>query len=275
VWRNRIVSAAAVAALLALLRGVAPEDRPHEAALALLALPLGYGHLLGGLWFARRRLAGLLPGRVPRGAAAALALSSLLNLLALYGAALRSAALAPWLLGILLLASLWHIVENDLALARAGRAGVALGALAHRPRDAARALALSASLGLAALATPEGVAYSASWLGVTPALRAPFGLEQLASAVLLYHAATWLLFSWQRAGRLARVDGAGARRRRRDLVLVHALPCAGGALLYCFAPSAHAAFAAPGLYLFFSVLHAFQTALARSARARRAAWAAA
>jgi hypothetical protein len=270
VWRNRTVSAAAAAALLALLRAFAPEADAREAALSLLALPLGYGHLLGSLWFARRRLARLLPGSPPRGAVAALALVSLANLLALYGMALRRPALSPWVLGGLFLVSLWHIVENDLALARARRAATSLGALAHRPRDAARALLVSGGLGVAALATPEGAAHVV-WPGAAPLPRAPFALEELASAVLLYHAFSWLGFSWERA----RVDARAGRRLRRDLVLVHALPCIGGALLYFLAPAAHAAIAAPGLYLFFSVLHAFQTAVVRAARTPRGAWTAA
>lgn len=261
--KHRLVSALAVGVLLGGLRAVAPEGAARTHAFALLALPLGYGHLLGGLWFARRRLAARLPTRAARVPAAALALVSVANLLALYGLALRSPAAAPWVLGALLLVSLWHIAENDLALARAQPGDAASAGLAHRPRDIVLALCLVTGIAGAACATPEGAWYASRWLGADAPLRAPFDLEELTSAILLYHAASWLRFAWLRARPRDPTDRGRSRRQRRDLVGVHALPLVANAVLFWSAPDVHAQLASPALYLFWSVLHAVQTASVR------------
>jgi hypothetical protein len=85
--------------------------------------------------------------------------------------------------------------------------------------------------------------------------------------VLLYHAASWVLFFLDRARGLARRAPREARLLRWRLWLVHAVPLALNALLFFLAPALYVWVASPALYLFWSVLHAVQTALVRTARA--------
>ncbi len=223
---------------------------PHG--LLLVAVPLGYGHLFGAWLFARRR-ARLI------GLDTAFAAVSLLTLLCAYTWALQVEALRFFVLVPMLLLSGWHIAENDLALGRADREQMRLGPI---PRDARRhtsALGVTALLGLGALATPDGAFYLQLYFGVAP----PFvltTLPELATAVLMYHAASFVLFSLERARRM---PPTAARRLRWRLFQVHALPLAANAFLYCALPSLHSYLAAPTLYLFFSVLHALHTAALR------------
>jgi hypothetical protein len=133
----------------------------------------------------------------------------------------------------------WHIAENDAALARALRGGGPLPALPRSVRGHARPRAVSALvLAAAAAALPDA---------------GRFG--DVFSAVTLYHLLAWLGFA------LAR--GAGARR----LAALHAAPALVCAALW-LAPesgSLRAAAFSPALYLFWSALHVLQTARARVA----------
>ena len=81
-------------------------------------------------------------------------------------------------------------------------------------------------------------------------------LEDLAAGVLLYHAASWLLFVRDRARSL---PVPAARRLRRSLWLLHAAPVAVNAAAYLWLPALHVWVASPAVYLFWSVAHAFQT----------------
>lgn len=266
--RNRAGSAACVIGFVALLRAIAPDPALREAWLYLVALPIGYGHLAGGLWFAGRQLRGLAPtGTQPWLWAAFLGVGAL-NLLAFYTWMLQQRGAAPHVLAPMLLLSAWHIVENDLALGRAYRSGLALPRLKTSARHQGAALGLTAAVGLAALLTPSGAAFASAWLGRDAPPIAPFSLDELATAVLLYHAASWARFFWDRARRLARRDPRGARRLRQRLLLLHAVPLASNAAVYVLAPVAHLWLASPGLYLFWSVLHAVQTASVRTRSVR-------
>jgi hypothetical protein len=266
-WQNRVVSSLGVLCFVGVLREIAPDPARRAVWLYLVALPIGYGHLIGGLWFARRRLAGLVPQGVSRGLFAAFALVSVANLFAAYTWALHSPAAAPLVLVPMLLFSAWHIVENDLALGRSYREGLELVPLQAGSRDHATAVGLTGLLGLTALLTPEGAVFGREWLGWRVAFLAPFSLDELVTAVLLYHAASWVLFFLDRARGLARRAPREARLLRRRLWLVHAVPLALNALLFFLAPALYVWVASPALYLFWSVLHAVQTALVRAARA--------
>jgi hypothetical protein len=220
--------------------------------LTLVALPIGYGHLLGG-WLSARK-------RMPLGGLeAAFAFVSVLTLLCAYTWALHVEELRFSVLVPMLLISGWHIVENDLALRRASRDETRLQPISRSGRQHAGALAVTGLLGLLALATPDGAFYLDLSFGVAP----PFQLTTLpilVTAVLMYHAISFVLFSLDRAKGMEPVD---ARRVRRRLFWIHALPLAGNACLYLALPRVHFTVAAPTLYLFFSVLHAFQTAAVR------------
>jgi hypothetical protein len=266
--RGRAVSVAITALLLAGMSwrrlGVGPGDW-----LALVALPLGYGHLLGAWLFARR-------ARRPQLAGSLLTGLTLLNLLAAYLWALRRPGLAPGVLVPMLLISAWHIAENDLALARAGREDLRLGRVPRAAGPHGVAAVWAAAIGLLALTTPAGAHVSMQALGrLTLPVQHALSLEEIASAVLLYHAVAWVVFFERRARAMPR---APAWRLRRRLLLLHALPLAASAACFLWLPGVHAWLASPALYLFASVLHAFHTAAARGLAPRRSAasaWAAA
>ena len=136
------------------------------------------------------------------------------------------------------------------------------GGLRTAPRHHAGAAGITLLLALAALSTEEGAALGRRWLGLHLSAHALFGLDELVTGVLMYHAASWLLHLWTRPPR-----GRGAAAFRRELVLLHALPVALTATLYLLAPPLYAWLADPLLYLFWSVLHAVQTACARAVSA--------
>jgi len=264
---NRAGSALVVLAFIGLLRIVCPGPEVRTTWLYLVALPIGYGHLIGGLWFARQRMSERVPGDLAGGLVVAFALVSVANLLAAYTWALHTPALLPWVLVPMLLVSAWHIVENDLALGEAYRCGLELGSARVDTRHNLLALGVTGLIALAALLTPTGAYYASVWVGWPAPALASFTIDELATAVLLYHAVCWVWFFWDRSRRLQRADLEAAGRLRRKLVALHAVPLAGNALLYLLAPSLHLYVAAPTLYLFWSVLHAFQTLWVRSARA--------
>jgi hypothetical protein len=252
-WRPRARILAAGSGLLCAL--LLPE--PHG--LALVALPVGYGHLLGGWLFARGRVQ-------PTGLGAAFALVSVLTLLCAYAWALHVEALRPFVLVPMLVISGWHIVENDLALA-ARREGARLPPVSRGGMPHSLALGVTLLLGLLALATPDGAFHLTLYLGAA----LPFQLatvSDLATAVLMYHAVSFVLFSLDRARTRPPREAA---RLRRGLLWVHALPLAGNGILYCALPQVHFYVAAPTLYLFFSVLHAVQTAALRGLAPRAVA----
>jgi hypothetical protein len=262
---HRIRSLVIIGAGLALLHALVPDAGARETSLYLVALPIGYGHLLGSCLFARARMR-------PTGLEAAFASSSALTLLCGYTWALHVEALQLVVLAPMLLVSAWHVVENDLALARAYRSELRLDPI---PRDAAHhaiALVATAVLGLLALATPTGAYYLTRQWGAA----LPFQLTtvpDLATAVLMYHAVSWILFFVDRAKALPEPE---ASRLRWRLLWLHAVPLALNAGLYLWVPAVHVYAAAPTLYLFGSVLHVVQTACVRGLEPRppaRFAWA--
>jgi hypothetical protein len=246
--RRRLASLALVAAGMTLLHAVEPDPARREVALGLVALPLGYGHLLGAWWSGR--------GRRPRrdGIERALAAVSVATALCAYTWALQVEGLQLAVLLPMLGVSGWHIAENDLALARTRDAR--LPALPRRAPPHAAALGATLLLGLAALATPEG----AAWLALRGLAAPPFqplALPDLLTTVLMYHAVVFVLLGLERARRLPPATARGLRRR---LLAAHALPLGTSAALFLALPALHAVLAAPALYLFFSVLHALHTA---------------
>lgn len=237
---------------MVLLHAVAPDAETRAACLYLIALPLGYGHLLGGWLFAP-------PHRRRTRLDAAFLGVSVSTLLCAYSWVLHVEALRFFVLVPMLLVSGWHIVENDLALARACGQGLRLGPVPRNGWDHGIALGVTGLLGLVALATPDGAFYLTFYLDAP----LPFQLTtvpDLVTAVLMFHAVSFVAFSLDRAKTCSPREAARLRRR---LFWVHALPLAGNGALYFALPEVHLYVAAPTLYLFFSVLHAFQTAAAR------------
>jgi hypothetical protein len=249
VHRHRIGGLLIVAACGLLLTQLAPRPEDRALWLSLIALPLGYGHLLGGLLLTRRPA----PLRPPVIAQASV---SILTLLALYTWALSR---QEWLLYPMFAISAWHIFENDIGLARARRNRARVGPIPRGPRPHLLALALSACLAVAMLATPIGSTHAIRQLGWCP-ISLPISAIDLAAAVLMYHAISWLWFLVERTGRLPRAD---AKRARSQLLWIHLGPLSANAVLYVAFPSAHQIVTAPWLYLFWSFLHAIETAWRR------------
>jgi hypothetical protein len=222
----RLVAALAAAAFVALTHAAFPAGAERAPVQYALVITLGYGHLIGAALPAFRR------------AAAAGALRCAWRLCAAASAlAAWAAAVAAWpplVLGLVAL-SVWHIAENDAAMARAS--------LRVLPRGAGgRALPLACAALVLALAHR--------------ALPDPGRFGDVFSAVTLYHLVAWIVF--------ARARGASPLR----LAALHAGPAAVCGALWLapepgVAPLRAIAFS-PGLYLFWSALHVVQTARARA-----------
>ena len=269
--RNRALALAIVAAFLGLLRWLAPAPAERTVWLYLVALPLGYGHVIGAAVFARSRRRRSRGPRAERLLLAAFVSSSVLTLFAAYGWAVRSAALQPLVLTPILLLFAWHIVENDLALGRAYRNEMRLGPVARGSRSHSIAFALAAGVGLVAFSTPEGAQFSRAFFGrallpVQPWLM----LDELSAAVVLYHTLSWLLYFEDRVRVLRRSSTLEAVRLRRRVLAFHAVPLAVNAMLYLWLPPVHFYLAAPAFYFFWSAIHALHTAGVRGLEPRPA-----
>jgi hypothetical protein len=178
VHRNRVLTTSLVAAFLLASRWLWPEPQTRADHQYLLVITLGYGHLIGAAVFSRRRAAGLVPAGVGPRLFWSFAAVSIANLFVLYA----------WLSNLsgifflpLLAVSMWHIVENDLALGRAYREGLALGALPLSLEEQLAALGLTALL-LAfgqALLPPD--AYGPA-LSASPLVRAGSAPMRIAAA---------------------------------------------------------------------------------------------
>jgi hypothetical protein len=263
---NRLLALALVGAFIGLLRWLAPAPVERAVWLYLVALPLGYGHLIGAAVFscARGRRSQRAAGS--RWLTSAFAGSCVLSLLAIYTWTLQIDVLQPWVLIPMLLLSAWHIAENDLALGCAYRNALRLGAVAHTLRHHGIALVLTAGVSRGT-ATPEGAA-SRAWLGgwIRP-WRPWLMLDELFRGAPLSRSFVAIFFE-------ARVCIAAARaidaaRLRRRVFALHAVPLALNAAFYLWLPAIHFYAAAPALYLFWSVLR--YPDRRRAARARTAA----
>ena len=263
-WRNRVLALAVVVAFLGLLRWLAPAPAERAVWLYLVALPLGYGHVVGAAVFARSRLPRAREPRLARLLRSAFVASSAFTLFAIYAWTLRSASLQPFVLTPLLLLFAWHIVENDLALGRAYRDEMRVGPVARVPREHAITLAVAVAVGLVAFSTREGVLFSRVYFGgAFVPVQAWLTLDELSSAFVLYHTLSWLFYFEDRVRAQRRTSEPEAVRLRRRVLAFHAVPLAISALLYLWAPAVSLHFAAPAIYFFWSALHSLHTAWVR------------
>lgn len=309
-WWNRGASLAAVAAWLALARVWAPGAEERANLHYTVVTTLGYGHLLGAWLLARGHRSASRRAWLG-GAWLALGLA---NLLAGYAWLLER---WPPALLLFLGVSVWHSVENDLALGGAYGHGHRLGPL-PRGLDAALVCAGGTALVLAsaraALSPPElgplaaePLAAAGHWpfaalgslAGLALAARAPrdrrgalglalaaggaallrfggglrsVGFADVFAAITLHHLVSWLLLLLGRARATARVAPGEGRRLALRVACYHLAPAALAAALAAAPGPAPAAVRglvfAPALYLFASLLHVAQTALARGLAAR-------
>jgi len=269
--RNRVLALAVVAAFLGLLRWAAPAPAERAVWLYLIALPLGYGHVVGAAVFAHARRRHSREPRPARLLLGAFLGSSVLTLFAVYAWALRSAALQPLVLTPILLLFAWHIVENDLALGRAYRSEMRLGPVARARRPHAITLVLAAGVGLIAFSTREGALFSRVYFGEALVPVQPWlTLDELSAAFVLYHTLSWLLYFEDRVRALRRTSAPEALRLRRRVLAFHVAPLAVNAALYVWVPAVQFYVAAPAFYFFWSALHALHTAVARGLEPRAA-----
>jgi len=277
----------------------------------LFVISLGYGHLIGGAYFARHRIASLAPRQVPGSLFWAWVVLGILNLFALYGwvASYLSLAFAP-----LVAVSVWHTVENDLALARAYEKNLSLTPVLRGWAENLISFGLSAwilALSAAVLVSPEwggelgsgsldnrvlrwvsGACGCGLLLKGTGANRVlgtllvaasfllptqipanwPIRFSDVFTLVTLYHLVSWLVF-W--SDRLRIAEPTRRRQIHRSLAVVHLPPFALCALLAIAPhPATHLfreAVFSPAIYLFWSILHVVQTALVRGRSLRSAA----
>jgi len=246
VWRIR---AGALMLLLAgwlALHALAPDASVRRTWLSLVALMLGYGHLLGAS-SSSRSLHGSGLERLFAGLCTATALCA-------FSWAMHGAARLP-VLAVLGVVSGWHILENDRAMGHGGRAG----RLPPLPRRAQpHGIAVLGTL----LLCLTGLVVWAALPQRAPGTVSPraFALEGLLAALLLYHAIAWILFVLECARHL---PPRAARARRRRLLWVHALPVALLGASGHWLQDLHVVLTSPALYLFWSGVHAVQTARAR------------
>ena len=255
--RARLASAALVGAWLAAARLAQPDPELRAALHYVVVATLGYGHLLGATRLGRARA----PGD-PRGLAHALLalapLAFVASLAPLYGAL---SARWPAVVVAALAASVWHAVENDLALPAALRSGPRLPPL---PRSARGQLP---ALGVAALAAAAGA--------VALAGRLPLAFGDLFAGAMLQHLVSWLLVVRARQRALAARAPAAARRFGYRVLALHGAPALAAVALALVPDGAPGRVLgplfAPSLYLFFSAAHVAATAWARGLAPERGA----
>jgi hypothetical protein len=262
-FANRAATASIVAAYLAAAAWAVPDPARRAALHYAVVTGFGYGHLLG---------AAKLPGSsMLERACWAL---GFVNALVLYGLAIgRFPALVLGLLAI----SVWHTVENDLALGPAHAAGQRLGPHARGARallGCAVATAVVLALAAATLG-PEELGPALAGIPLAPAAHRALGALGLVgrihfgdvfAAATLHHLVSFALLLGARFRALARGDPRAARRFAGRVAALHAAPLAVLALLPLGGPDAVAvrsALGAPPVYLFLSVLHVAQTSWLR------------
>lgn len=226
---RRVAALGIVLAALAALRWLVPDPAARREWTLLVAIPLGYGHVLGALWFGRgraRRLGGFCLG------------VGVVCLVLLAGAGVVPTALFFAALAV------WHVLENEIAPGDAGR----LPCFSRSPRAHPAPLLGSAALVGTAVATPW-LTRPALQLGLPVALAA-WTAEEVFVAVLSYHVVAWAL-------RAARRDRFAA------VAAVHAVPLILAVACAVAWPAAHAAATAPLPYLLTSVAHALHTSWER------------
>lgn len=278
-WRNRALSALVVAASLGGSRLAIADPVRRAACEQSVIVALGFAHLLAAWAFSRVRDGAGAPRPGPGWLATPLLGSASLGLFAafwlVFGPALQGETrfLLPFVV-----ANVWHVVENDLALARAYGRRARLAPLGSSGAGNALALALSACLLCVAMASdPHAGAWGPLRGGLFDGLPAvPFegiaglGLDPtlLFAGLTLYHLISWLVFFSDRVH--GRIPGAAPRdvaRARRLLASTHApvLLLAAWLLSRPEGPwkSAGILFFSWASYLFWSTLHVFQTILAR------------
>lgn len=242
----RAGSLAAVAALLLAVRASVPGPDAQRQLFQVVASGLGYGHLLGALLLGRRRRG--LHGRV-------LLAVTLLTAGVAFGPLLVT-SLGPALLVPFAALAVWHVLENEHALAQAGPGSLRLPPLPRSAGTHVRAALGALALVLLLLL----VSRYAPWLvrAGAPLWLVRWSPDEVIAALLLHHTLVWLGRGLFEAGAAARIRGG-----RTAVLAVHALPPLALFALGAVDPAAFFFVASPALYLFFSAAHAVHTSIER------------
>lgn len=270
-WRNRLTSMALVGIVLAVVRAFAGDGFQKQEWQYMIALSMAYGHIGGAAIFSLSRHRHWSIPAIDKLLIGSFSLVSILVLLGLYASALQVETLRAPLLVAVLVISLWHTIENDFELARAYRTGMQLGAIRFDRSSLpwiAGAFLIIASIGLI---TPSGAQLSEFLFGrpLLPAVATV--LDDFIVFIVFYHSMSWIVFLLDRA-RVRDLRGSGdyAQLKRR-LAWLHLAPLAPFIVLSVWFEPTYLYVAAPGLYLFFSIVHTVHTASIRGfARAHAA-----
>jgi len=265
VWRNRVLASAIVASCWAASFLIWPVASIREQWIYACITTLGYGHLLGAAWFAPRRSPAGPNSRAPQLLKASFIATSIGTGFCLYALLLERTLIIALPLVLL---SLWHAVENEIALGSNATGGVRLPPIPLALRDHAWLIASAPLVLLLLGSTVEIAEYTGSQL-----LPQPLHLVDLYGVPVLYHLVSWLIWSFERARdeRLAR-GMREARGRYGGLIGVHVAPMLLCSLVLCGAPYSDylaRVFYGPDVYLYLSGLHVVQTGLARQQRSTR------
>jgi membrane protease YdiL (CAAX protease family) len=171
-WANRAVTVVLVSAFLVATHAFLPDPDERGLWQYFVVVTIGYGHLYGAAVFARARRRRREPLRT------AFVAVSAISGLASYAALSRriEGFFLPFLV-----ASVWHTVENDLALAGAYRNGMKLGGLPRDPTHHLLSIGVAALVTLLVGLTPTWQAYTEGAGGV---LFAALGREAVRVVVL-------------------------------------------------------------------------------------------
>jgi len=246
---NRLTTGILVLTVLAGFGALWPDPDGRAAAEYVSVVTLGYAHLVGAA-LANRAGGRARSGRTAHGlwrigwvASAATGVAACFGVIDVFPVGDLLAVTSP-----LLALSVWHTVENDLAIAGAYGRGFALGPIpraSHFPTLAGVAL-----VGMAVVVLAR--------VGVT--------FADVFAASTLYHLVQWLVFLRDRA------SAAGEPARRRALLRAIGLSHVPAAVLCAILlgarsrlpPLAFEIAFSPCLYLVWSALHVVQTALVRA-----------
>ncbi|MCG8589618.1 MAG: hypothetical protein MJE66_10035, partial [Proteobacteria bacterium] len=291
-WRNRIGTGFVCLAAVLLSRAAFPDEAERQQFLYAAVITIGYGHLIGAVAFTRMRRHSEAHRDSPL-EWTAFWLVGLATSFCAYAWLLQA---HPVVLLPLLAISTWHTIENDLALGRAYRAGFRMPGVSRSLLDHTACFGLTAAISALSMVSlgasawfpggrwlelvSQGVAFVCGafllWRRGYRLLGGATLACVLASVVVgpvirfadvfvcstLYHLVSWLWYLHERAA-----SEGGARALWVRLAWLHALPaavCVGvwtasGPLVD---PLRSAVFG-PGIYLFWSVAHVIQTAVAR------------
>jgi len=262
-WRNRLISMALVGTVLAVVRAFAGDGFQMQEWQYLIALSMAYGHIAGAAIFSLARHRHSSIPAIDKLLIGSFSVVSILVLLSLYASALQVEKLRAPLLVAVLAVSLWHTIENDFELARAYRARMQLGAIRLDRSSVpwiAGAFLLIASIGLS---TPAGAQLSEFLFGRPLLPSVATVLDDFIVFIVFYHAVSWIVFLLDRARASGLRESGGHARLKRQLAWLHLGPLVPLIVLSVWFEPIYLYVAAPGLYLFFSILHTIHTASMR------------